>query len=43
MNRVINLKELINYIVKKKRVTYTEGIRGINKRIGNINKLDKGH
>jgi hypothetical protein len=41
MNRVINLKELINYIVKKK-VTYTEGIRGINKRIGNINYVDKG-
>ena len=29
MNRVINLIGLINYIVKLK-ITYTEGIRGIN-------------
>jgi hypothetical protein len=38
MNRVINLKELINYIVKKKGVTYTEGIRSINNEIRSINK-----
>jgi hypothetical protein len=41
MNRVINLIGLINYIVKLK-ITYTEGIRGINKRIRNMNNGIRG-
>jgi hypothetical protein len=41
MNRVINLIGLINYIVKLK-ITYTEGIRGINKWIRNMNDGIRG-